>query len=132
MKIAVVILFHGSKAEGSEKAAHRIVDAVRQRGKYSLVEAAFLQHARPCLMDTIQSLAQQQAGKIVIVPFFLQTGMHVTAEIPVLVKEAQKRHPKIPIAVTNAVGSHSLMADVVLDLAGQAEYVNAVTTADAD
>jgi sirohydrochlorin ferrochelatase len=56
------------------------------------------------------------ADNIVIVPFFMQAGMHVTRHIPDLVKKAQKRHPGVNIAVTDYVGAHPLMAKIVEDL----------------
>ncbi len=116
---AVIILFHGSRVEGAGEAVRRIMSEVRQRGEYEIVEEAFLQHAKPELMDVIQSCVRQHAGKIVIVPFFLQMGMHVTADIPALVEEARKRYPDVQISMTDAVGSHHGMIDIVLDLAGK-------------
>lgn len=57
---------------------------------------------------------QQRAKKIVIVPFFLQLGTHVTADIPQLVDELRHRHPEIEIALTEPVGSHPLLVDAAL------------------
>ncbi len=119
MNTALIVLFHGSRAEGSGKIVRRIISEVRRRGEYEIVEGAFLRHAQPGLMDVIQHCVQRHAGEIVIVPFFLQTGMHVTADIPALVEEARKRYPRLRISMTDAVGSHSRMIDIVLDLAGK-------------
>ena len=119
MKTAVVILFHGSRAEGSATTVHRIITEVRRRGHYSLVEEAFLQHATPGLRESVRHCVKQHAKKIVIVPFFLQFGTHVTADIPLVVNELRSAHPEIEITLTEPVGSHPLLVDVVLDLAGR-------------
>ncbi len=118
MKRAVIILFHGSKAPASGAAAKGIAGEVRRRGGYDLVIEAFLQHGEPVLRDAIQNCVHEKAGEIIIVPFFLQTGLHVTADIPVIVKEEQKRFPVVRMKVTEAIGTHPLMIDAVLDLAG--------------
>ncbi len=117
VKTAVIVLFHGSRAERAEEVVQQIVTEVRQRGQFDQVMEAFLQHARPGLRDAIQQCAQQDVRVIIIVPFFLQLGMHVTADIPAIVAEAKKNYPGLQIIVTDAVGSHPLMIDIVLDLA---------------
>lgn len=122
VKTGVVVLFHGSRAEGAGEAVQRIIAEVRRRGGYEIVEEAFLQHAAPALHEAIEKcVRQQQVGHVVIVPFFLQMGMHVTAEIPSLIEEAEKRYPHLKISVADAVGAHPLMVEVVLDLVGKAK-----------
>jgi sirohydrochlorin ferrochelatase len=118
VKTAIIILFHGSRAEGSGDAVQRVIHEVRQRCGHDIVMEAFLQHGTPSLSDAIQICAQHGSGKIVIVPFFLQVGMHVTADIPVLVARAVAQFPGVQITTTDAVGAHPGMIDIVLDLAG--------------
>ena len=119
MKTGIIILFHGSRAEGADDAVRRIIAEVRQRGGYDIVTEAFLQHASPGLSESVQRCVQQQVGKIVIVPFFMQSGAHVTKDIPAIVEEARKRHPAVAFKVTDFVGSHPLITEIVLDLIGK-------------
>ena len=117
MKTAVIILFHGSKAEGSDAIVHRIIAEVRRRGHFDIVVEAFLQNSTPGLRESMAFCIQQRVEKIAIVPFFLQLGTHVTADIPLLVDEIRHGHPEIEITLTEPVGSHPLLVDVILDLA---------------
>ena len=117
MKRAVIILFHGSRAEGSGELVHRIITEVRRRGHFGIVAEAFLQNATPGLRESVSFCIQQHAEKIVVVPFFLQLGTHVTADIPLLVDEIRHGNPEIEIALTEPVGAHPLLVDVILDLA---------------
>jgi sirohydrochlorin ferrochelatase len=116
VKTGVIILFHGSRAKGSDEAVRRIIGEVRRRGGYDVLEEAYLQHASPALGEAIESCIRQHAGKIVIVPFFMQFGAHVTKDVPPLVEKAKKQHPGIEIVVTDYVGAHPLMAKIVVDL----------------
>jgi sirohydrochlorin ferrochelatase len=118
---AVIILFHGSRAEGADETAQRIAADVGRRGRFGAVATAFLQHVKPDLMEAVHACVRQGADKIVVVPFFLQMGMHVTADIPVLINRVKKRYPDLTIVVTGAVGSHPLMAEIVVDLARELE-----------
>jgi sirohydrochlorin ferrochelatase len=119
MKSAVIILGHGSRSEGADQSIQRIAVEVKKRGGYEIVEQAFLQHTPPALMDTIEACARQNAGRVVIVPFFMQPGAHVTRDIPALIEQARKKHPGVEILMTDFVGSHPLMVEVVMDLVRQ-------------
>lgn len=116
MKTAVIILFHGSRSERAGAAVEDIISSVRARGGYDLVERAFLQHAAPDLPSAIERVAAQGVQRIVVVPYFMQTGTHVTADVPDVVREVRKLRPGIEIVVTPAVGTHELMAEIVVDL----------------
>lgn len=123
MKTGIVVLFHGSRTEGAEEVVRRIISEVRKRGGYEIVEEAYLQHAAPGLQDAVEKCDRLRIEHIVIVPFFLQMGTHVTADIPALIEEARERYPHLQISVADAVGSHPLMIEVVLDLAGKSKFV---------
>ncbi len=119
MKSAVIILGHGSRSAGADKSIQRIAVEVKKRGEYEIVEQAFLQHTPPGLMETIEACARKDAGRIVIVPFFMQSGTHVTKDVPALIEQARKKHPGIEVLMTDFVGSHPLMAEIVMDLVGK-------------
>ena len=116
MKTAVIVLSHGTKTEGAGDPGQRIIAQVKKRGGHEIVEQAFLQHTLPALMETIESCARKNAERIVIVPYFMQPGAHVTRDIPALIEQARKKHPGIEILMTDFVGSHPLMAEIVMDL----------------
>jgi len=121
VRTAVIILFHGSRADGADETAQRIATEVGRRGKFGVVTTAFLQHMKPDLMEAVHACVRQGAGKIIVVPFFLQMGMHVTADIPVLMDRVKKRYPDLPVVTTSAVGSHPMMAEIVVELARKLE-----------
>lgn len=116
MKTAVIILGHGSRSGGADEAIKRIAAEVKRVGDFVCVEHAFLQYVRPMLAEILETCIRQGANNIVIVPFFMQAGAHVTQHIPDLVEKAKKRHPGVNIAVTDYAGTHPLMAKIVVDL----------------
>jgi len=116
MKTAVIILGHGSRSGGADETVKRVAAEVRKSGCHALVEHAFLQYTTPTPQNVIENCIRQQVQKIVIVPYFMQSGAHVTRDIPELVDEARKQHPDLDIVVTDYVGAHPLMAKIVEDL----------------
>ncbi len=116
MKTAVIILGHGSRSGGADETVKRVAAEVKKSGSHEIVEYAFLQYVKPAPHDALENCIRQQAKKVVLVPFFMQPGAHVTKDIPAFVEKAKKEHPDIDIKTTDFVGSHNLMAKIVEDL----------------
>ena len=116
MKTAVIIMGHGSRSGGADETVKRIADKVKKSGGHEIVEYAFLQYVQPTPREALEHCIRQRAKKIVIVPFFMQPGTHVTRDIPAFVEMAKKDHPDIDIMTTDFVGSHPLMEKIVEDL----------------
>lgn len=116
MKTAVIILGHGSRGDGDDTALRRIAEEVQQSGSGEIVEYAFLQYAQPTADAALDRCIKQGAKEIVIVPFFMQLGAHVTRGIPAFLEKARKQHPLLAIRVTDHVGAHPLMARIAMDL----------------
>jgi sirohydrochlorin ferrochelatase len=118
MRTAVIVLGHGSRSMDADAAIRTVVDGVVKSGEFAVVEHAFLQYVPPSLQDVLARCVGQNVDRIVIVPFFLQAGAHVTRDIPELIEKARKQYPDVAIMVTGYVGAHPLMAKIVEDLVG--------------
>ncbi len=116
MKMAVIILGHGSRGDGNDAAVKRIVASIRESVSSDIVEYAYLQYVQPTPEEAVDQCIQQGAKKIVIVPFFLQAGVHVRRDIPAFLEKAKKQHPTLDFRVTDYVGAHPLMEQIVADL----------------
>ena len=121
MKTAVVILGHGSRSEGADDSIRQAADLVRRNGSYEMVVHAFLQYASPNLSDVLEDCIRRQVAKVIVVPFFMQSGAHVSTDIPELVKTVKKEHPHLEFVVTNYVGGHPFMTDIITDLIKKTE-----------
>ena len=119
VKTAVIILGHGSRSDGNDAAIKRIVAAMRERASGDIVENAYLQYAQPTPEEALGRCIQQGAKIIVIVPYFMQSGVHVTKDIPAFLEKAKQKHPTVDIRVTEYVGAHPLMEQIVADLIGK-------------
>ena len=116
MKTAVIILGHGSRAEGAGESVAALAETLRNSGQFGWVEHAFLQYAPPTFEQAVGQCVDRGASCIVIVPFFVQTGAHVSRDIPALVGEFRKRFPSVQFQVTGHVGGHPMMVNIVEEL----------------
>ena len=121
MKTAVIILGHGSRRQGAGDPLAGIAGAMRTTGRYAAAEHAFLQYTRPSLADAVISCASLGADRIIIIPFFVQPGTHVTTDIPELVEVLRRQHPGISFSVAGHVGGHPMMVNFVEELVRNAE-----------
>ncbi|MCK9420692.1 MAG: CbiX/SirB N-terminal domain-containing protein [Nitrospirae bacterium] len=116
MKTAVIILGHGSRSGGNDVAIKRIVASIRESMSSDIVEYAYLQYAQPTPDEVLDRCIRQGAKKIVIIPFFMQSGVHVAKDIPAFLEKAKQKYPALDIRVTDYVGAHPLMEQIVADL----------------
>jgi sirohydrochlorin ferrochelatase len=121
MKTAIIILGHGSRGNGIDAAIKSVADTMKVTRSHNIVEYAFLQYAQPTTDAALDSCIKQGATEIVIVPFFMQAGSHVTKDIPDFIDRARALHPECRFRVTDYVGAHPLMTQIVMDLVGRAK-----------
>ena len=121
MKTAIVILGHGSRSEGADDSIREAAARVRGKGSYAMVVHAFLQYASPSLHEVLENCSRQQVEKVVVVPFFMQSGAHVATDIPELVKAVKKKHPHLEVLVTDYVGHHPFIVDIIAELIKKTE-----------
>ena len=122
MKKALVIVGHGSREKGFQAAMDRVAREVKARGEFAIVLCAYLKAMRPALAEAIESCAAKGAAEVRVLPYFLSTGRHVTADIPRLVAEARERHRgKLKIRLCPYLGFHQRIVSVVLERARRAK-----------
>ncbi|GAW91521.1 sirohydrochlorin chelatase [Calderihabitans maritimus] len=114
-KTAIVILGHGSRAAEANQGLYEIADIVRNRCGLP-VEAAFMSHGKPDLTTAIDRVIVSGAEKVVVVPLFLFSGIHVKKDIPeVLKKEQERLGNKARLIYAQSLGADPRIAEIVID-----------------
>jgi sirohydrochlorin ferrochelatase len=112
-KIGVVIVDHGSKRTESNELLLEVVEMFRRSSEFTIVEAAHMELAEPSLATAFDRCVERGAKLVVIHPYFLLPGNHATHDIPALAAEAASRHPGVRVLVSEPLGLHPLMAEVM-------------------
>jgi precorrin-8X/cobalt-precorrin-8 methylmutase len=114
----IVLIGHGSPRKDANRIdvvgslLHRIMHPGCRGG---CVKVAYLQFAEPGIAEAIDACVREGARKIIVHPFFLSAGMHVTADIPAMLDEARGRHPGVEFVYTEPLGIHEKLAHVVIE-----------------
>jgi len=114
----ILIAGHGSprkEANNLEHVASLLHNTIHPGCSNVCVRTAYLQFAKPDIMEAIKGCVRDGAKKIIIHPYFLSSGMHVTTDIPAILKEAAGTFPNVEFVYTEPLGVHNNMAQVVLE-----------------
>ena len=100
MQIGVIILTHGSRGEQGIVEVPNLLGRVTDGIKALLppgveVIGAALQFNHPALEEAAESLAKRGTERIVIIPYFLLPGRHITEDIPEVIEKLKTIYPKV-------------------------------------
>ncbi len=74
--------------------------------------------AEPTIAQGFDSCVAEGVEEIIIHPYFLAPGSHYNEDIPRLVAEAAAKHPGISWTITEPLGIHQKLCEVVLERVG--------------
>lgn len=111
----ILILGHGSRLPRAKALIPKIIKELKKRMGLKYVFPAYLQLASPGLREAIENLADKGCKRIIIVPFFLFVGNHVTRDIPEILKEEKGKYPALEFIYTKNLGNDARMVDIVID-----------------
>jgi sirohydrochlorin ferrochelatase len=116
-KRALIIVDHGSSFKEANDMLIEIANMVRQscKGEIDIVKHAHRELAEPTISEAFNASVAEGAEEIIVHPYFLSPGMHSKEDIPNMVKEAARKHPHITYTITEPLGIHPKIIDVVLD-----------------
>lgn len=117
---ALLVVAHGSRREASNEEVRRLCRRIRNEdGKeFGMVEAAFLELAEPSIPEGIRRCVEAGADEVLVLPYFLSAGRHVSEDIPAEVQKARLEHPRIAIHLAPYLGAAKAVSALVADLAG--------------
>lgn len=116
---ALIIAAHGSRKASSNEEVRTLGDNVRalRDKEYAYVTTSFLEFAKPSLKESILSCIDKGIGEIVILPYFLASGHHVTRDIPEVIDDIRSSYPQIKITLKAHLGSSTGMVRLLNDMA---------------
>ena len=115
----LLLVAHGSRRDESNEEIRRLTRKVagKAESRFSRISCAFLEFADPSIPQGLQECIDAGAEKVVVVPYFLSAGRHVTEDIPAEVDKKRREHPHVRIGITECIGSCGGIADMLLKLA---------------
>ncbi|BAO45352.1 sirohydrochlorin chelatase [Thiolapillus brandeum] len=117
---ALLVVAHGSRRETSNEEVRKLCRRIEQEAageEFFLVRAGFLELAEPSIPEGIGQCVEAGADRVVVLPYFLSAGRHVSEDIPAEVEEARRLHPKASIVLAPYLGSAPGVSRLLVELA---------------
>ena len=115
---SLLLLAHGSPADGWELLFVQLRDAVQRAYPLCCVSLAFLQFKKPTVDVALEELFDKNIESVKIWPLFLGTGVHVKKDLPNLVDRMRKKLFPMEILILPPLGEDPLIVDFLLKRAG--------------
>lgn len=121
MKTALLLIAHGSRQDDANADLLHVVTEMRRRGTYEIVEPAYLELVQPDIAEGGCRCVAQGAGRVILLPYFLSAGMHVSRDLAEARQRLAQRHPSVEFHLAEPLSRHPLLLEIVAQRARQAQ-----------
>ncbi len=127
-KIGILAIGHGSRLPYNKEVVTEIADTIAKKHPEYIIKTGFMENCGPSVEEGLASFEGTGVTKIAAVPVFLASGVHITEDIPEILKLDPETNEgkfavdgkEIPVVYGKPLGHHELLADLVFDRASEA------------
>lgn len=118
MRTGVIILAHGSRGEKGESEVELVLHRTAIELKPLLIQStdiigAALQFNHPSLEEAVTLVSLKGIKRIVIAPYFLFAGRHITEDIPQLISKLKDKYPDTEFLLTDNLGQNESFSNLM-------------------
>ncbi|HEX3151628.1 MAG TPA: CbiX/SirB N-terminal domain-containing protein [Gemmataceae bacterium] len=117
MPTALLLIAHGSRRPEANADLEHLAGVLRERGEYLHIQPSYLELCEPGIMAGGDRCVAAGATHVVMVPYFLSAGMHVTEDLTQKRNELATRYPAVEFVLAEPLGRHQLLAEIVIERA---------------
>lgn len=116
---AWLLIAHGSPLEESNRDIRSVIERL-PRANTPPVTLGFLDCNTPAIPQALDQCIQSGARRILVIPYFLHKGRHVSADIPQAIAKVQAGRPDVKIGLAPHIGSSMHVTQCLSRLACEA------------
>jgi sirohydrochlorin ferrochelatase len=114
---ALLLIDHGSVRNESNVLLEHMASLIQSMRPDLLVHIAHMEIAEPTIAQGFEKCVQSGAKEIIVFPYMLAQGRHACWDIPRFVEEVASKYTDVVVHVTEPLGLHEKIAQVVLERA---------------
>ena len=110
---AVILLGHGSRVEKAGGDMERVAAILKDRHGFPMVEYCFMSRLPPHFPETLAGLVARGARRVLVIPYFLHTGLHIRLDIPEMMQQEAAKYPGLRLQLGGNLGYDDILVDLV-------------------
>jgi precorrin-8X/cobalt-precorrin-8 methylmutase len=111
----ILVVSHGCRRPEVNQRFIALVERIASRlGDVEVLPALF-SHGPPSIFDQVAVLAARGQRRIVLMPYFLYSGRHITVDIPPLLDECRQKFPQVELEMLPTLENEPAVEDVVVE-----------------
>jgi sirohydrochlorin ferrochelatase len=109
---AVILIGHGSRAEGADDDMEKIAEGLRKRSG-GIVETCRMGGRGTLFAEAFERCIGQGAKEIIVLPYFLHFGIHLREDIPEILRKSAEKHPDVRLVMGRHLGYDDAIVELV-------------------
>lgn len=126
---ALLLIAHGSSQPEANADLYYLVEQLKSKRCYPIIEAAFLELAEPSIFNGGRQCIALGAARVLLLPYFLSAGVHVRRDLTAHLHELAESYPKVEFVLGEPLGRHPLLVEILAERANDALQGSAVARA---
>lgn len=112
----LIMIAHGSKKKLSNNEFLNLVEEIEKKNdSFSKVEASFLEFATPDIDSVVKNFLNNGISKIYFYPYFLNSGKHVSVDLPDIINDLKKTYPLIEFILLPHFGVSDKISGIIIE-----------------
>jgi sirohydrochlorin ferrochelatase len=112
-KEAVILLAHGSRVPEAGEGMECLAARLREELPDSLVETCYMSRLGPHFPEVFEKCVASGAKKIILIPYFLHSGLHLVLDIPKMMQQKAREFPGVQLILGKNLGFDECLVDLV-------------------
>ena len=111
----ILLIAHGSRRISSNEEVVNLAKKMQSLlTDNTKVIPAFLELAKPSILEGIDLCVQFGANEIIVIPYFLSAGRHVIEDVPNEIAKGKGKYPHIKITTNDYLGNNPNIAQILI------------------
>lgn len=120
-KRALIILGHGSRADGAADNMEKVALRLKERLDYEIVETCQMSGKGFLFPEVFDRCLKQGAAFVLVLPYFLHRGIHILLDVPRMMQEKAKEYPGVKVVLGSNLGFDEALVDIMLKRVSESE-----------
>jgi sirohydrochlorin ferrochelatase len=112
-KQAIILLGHGSRVTNAGQNMKQVASKLKEAYGFGSVEYCFMSRLGPHFPETLEKVAAQGETDILVIPYFLHSGLHIILDIPEMLQKEAARYQGVKVSLGGNLGFDDMLVGLV-------------------